>query len=82
MSASKLPGGDRHLGDRVLAPWEPGILHAGTIEVLDDSLALIQFDNGNQGWVRVSQTFDMQLEPGQTVIRRRGAKPLFFFAQV
>src|SRR5262249_35686940 len=43
-------------GDRVLAPWEPMFLYAGTITRITydedkGDQALIEFDDGDDGWV-------------------------------
>src|SRR5438067_1083380 len=38
-------------GDRVLAPWEPTFLYVGTIAKIEDQQALIEFDDGDSGWV-------------------------------
>src|SRR5947209_19701088 len=50
------PGQGRwKVGARVLAPWEPMFLYVGTIREIDKIKALIQFDDGDAGWVYVEQ---------------------------
>jgi hypothetical protein len=74
-------------GDDVLAPWEPMFLYPGTIaqikidEARGDQ-ALIDFDDGGQGWVFVYSLCPLEIIPGQEVHcrRRRGAQ--YFPAEV
>ncbi|MBI3823467.1 MAG: hypothetical protein HY289_12430 [Planctomycetes bacterium] len=65
-----------NVGDDVLAPWEPMYLYAGTIkQLLPDEArgdqALIDFDDGGEGWVFVYSLVPLEYHPGQTVECRR-----------
>lgn len=52
-------------GDRVLAPWEPFFLYPATIQRIDANagIALIEYDDGDTGPVRLSelQPFDIEV---------------------
>ena len=68
-------------GDDVLAPWEPFFLYPGTIaEIKIDEArgdqALIQFDDGGEGWVFVYSLCPLEIKPDQEVQcrRRKGAE--------
>src|SRR4051812_25748188 len=52
-------------GDRVLAPWEPDLLYAGRVAQLQDDQALIQFDDGDAGWVLLHQIRPLAVERRQ-----------------
>jgi hypothetical protein len=69
-------------GDRVLAPWEPTYLYAGTVEQLAAGRALIQFDDGDSGWVDLELVQPLTLRPGQKVMSRRRMGPHFFPGEV
>lgn len=74
-------------GDRVLAPWEPMFLYSGTIKQikLDDArgdLALVEFDDGDDGWVQVYSLCPIEVMAGQKVFSRRRMGPHFFAAEV
>ena len=47
------------VGDRVLAPWEPQFLYVGRVAQLQGNEALIEFEDGDAGWVQL----DPQQEP-------------------
>lgn len=65
------------LGDRVLAPWEPMFCYVGTIQEIDKQKALIQFDDGDAGWVDADQLRLVSVTRGQKVSSRRKMGPLF-----
>lgn len=69
-------------GDRVLAPWEPTFLYAGTIARAAAGRALIEFDDGDSGWVELALVQPLQLAPGQRVMSRRRMGPHFFPGEV
>ncbi|MBI1830942.1 MAG: hypothetical protein HYR84_05760 [Planctomycetes bacterium] len=63
-------------GDRVLAPWEPTFLYAGVIRQIqiDDARgdqALIEFDDGGEGWVFVYSLCPFEFKVGQQAQLRR-----------
>lgn len=70
------------VGERVLAPWEPMFLYAGTIQEIDARRALIQFDDGDAGWVLVEQVRPLSVRPGQQVFSRRNMGPTFFACEI
>jgi hypothetical protein len=59
------------VGDRVLAPWEPDCLYIGTVAQVEGQQALIDFDDGDSGWVLVSQVRAIAVRQGQKVTARR-----------
>jgi hypothetical protein len=74
-------------GDRVLAPWEPMFLYAGTIEQIkvDDARgdqALIDFDDGGAGWVFVYSICPREITTGQRVHCRRGNGPQYYPCEI
>jgi hypothetical protein len=69
-------------GDRVLAPWEPTYLYAGTIEKIEAARALIEFDDGDSGWVKLIHVQPLQLKRGQEVLCRRRMGPHFLPAEI
>lgn len=74
-------------GDRVLAPWEPMFLYAGTIKQIriDDASgdkALIEFDDGDAGWVYMFSLCTLQVRRGQRILCRRRMGPTFGAAEV
>lgn len=69
-------------GDRVLAPWEPTYLYAGTLEQVTERRALIQFDDGDSGWVDLANLQPLILKPGQRVHSRRKMGPYFFPGEI
>jgi hypothetical protein len=70
------------MGDRVLAPWEPTFLYAGTLDPVHAARALIQFDDGDCGWVDLAHLRPLTLRPGQRVMSRRRMGPHFFPDQI
>lgn len=69
-------------GDRVLAPWEPVFLYAGTIKQIkideaQGDQALIQFDDGDAGWVFLFSLCPLEVKNGQKVLSRRNMGPHF-----
>ncbi|MGC4002388.1 MAG: hypothetical protein QM811_04270 [Pirellulales bacterium] len=67
-----------HVGDRVLAQWEPGFLYAGSIEEIADDRALVRFDDGDVGWVDYAAIRSVALRIGDRVMSRRDMGPTFF----
>lgn len=55
------------VGDWVLAPWEPNHLYAGTVSELKGNAALIEFDDGDVGWVALDRLQKLAIERGQKV---------------
>ncbi len=77
------PGKGRwKVGDRVLAPWEPMFLYAGAIQEIDKIKALIQFDDGDAGWVYVEQIRELAVRRGQNVLSRRKIGALFYPGEI
>lgn len=79
-SASTPPPTCWSVGDDVLAPWEPSRLYAGTIKEIkiDDARgdqALIDFDDGGEGWVFLYSLCPLQYQRGQKVECRRNNGP-------
>jgi hypothetical protein len=70
------------VGDRVLAPWEPMFCYVGTIQEINKHKAMIQFDDGDAGWVAVDQLRSLSVECGQKVSSRRKMGPLFFPGEI
>lgn len=64
---------DLHIGDRVLAQWEPGFLYVGVIEELGDELALVSFADGDAGWISFHCIQPFALDRGQDVLSRQPA---------
>jgi hypothetical protein len=63
-------------GDDVLAPWEPNALYPGVIkEILRDDAkgdqALIEYDDGGEGWVFLYSLCPFEFKAGQQVFVRR-----------
>jgi hypothetical protein len=69
-------------GDRVLAPWEPMFLYVGTIKSIEGIRALIEFDDGDSGWVYVEDIRKVSVELGQRVLSRRKMGALFYPGEV
>jgi len=70
------------IGDRVLAPWEPTFLYAGTLQEISGPNALIQFDDGDSGWVALARVLPLALRAGQPVMSRRRMGPRFFPGEI
>jgi hypothetical protein len=79
-SLDSRPGWKR--GDRVLAPWEPVFLYAGTIEKVEEGRALIEFDDGDSGWIEVRHVQPLRYKPGQKLLSRKRMGPHFFPAEI
>jgi hypothetical protein len=69
-------------GDRVLAPWEPTFIYAGTIDQVEAARALIRFDDGDSGWVELAHVQPLELEAGNRVMSRRRMGPNFFPGEI
>src|SRR4051812_11571402 len=70
------------VGDRVLAPWEPTFLYAGTVSELAAGRVLVRFDDGDSGWVELALVRPLALTVGQRVMSRRRMGPHFFPGQL
>src|SRR5437773_959290 len=69
-------------GDAVLAPWEPFFLYPGTIKEIkiDEARgdqALIDFDDGGQGWVFLYSLCPLEFKEGQKIHCRRSSGALY-----
>ncbi len=80
-AAPRAPSGWR-VGDRVLAPWEPQFLYAGRVAQLDGNRALIQFDDGDAGWVVAEQILPLTIPKGQKVLSRKRMGQAFFPGEI
>src|SRR6516165_1890300 len=69
-------------GDRVLAPWEPTFVYAGTVDQVSAGRALINFDDGDAGWVDLAHVQPLALERGCRVMSRRRMGPNFFPGEI
>jgi len=69
-------------GDRVLAPWEPTYLYAGTISKLAGDQAMIKFDDGDSGWVDVAAMRPLAFKRGQKVMCRRRTGPNYYMGEI
>jgi len=74
--------GDWREGDRVFAPWEPIFLYAGVILRIEFGEALINFDDGDEGWVKVARLQRLHLSSGQKVHCRERSRMTYFPATV
>jgi hypothetical protein len=63
------------VGDRVLAPWEPQFLYAGRIARIEQARALIEFDDGDAGWVLIERIAELTIERDQEVLSRKRMGP-------
>src|SRR5262245_40276305 len=75
-------GSSWEVGDRVLAPWEPQLLYAGTLREVRDGEARVAFDDGDSGWVPTAELRELHLEIGQDVTCRKEMGPLFYPATI
>ncbi|MBI1830943.1 MAG: hypothetical protein HYR84_05765 [Planctomycetes bacterium] len=66
------------VGDRVLARWEPMYMYAGRITKITDDQAMIEFDDGDSGWVNLNEMIPLALSVGMRVMSRRSMGPHFF----
>jgi hypothetical protein len=69
-------------GDRVLAPWEPTFVYAGTVDQVDEGRALVRFDDGDTGWVDLAHLQALELARGCRVMSRRRMGPNFFPGEI
>jgi predicted Zn finger-like uncharacterized protein len=70
------------VGERVLAPWEPEFLYAGRVAKVEGGRVLIEFEDGDAGWVRPDQVRPLAVRPGQKVLSRRRMGPTFFPGEI
>jgi hypothetical protein len=70
------------IGDRVLAPWEPDFLYVGRVAQLKGKEALIEFEDGDAGWVMLDQIRPLVVKQGQKVLSRRKMGPHFFPGEI
>jgi hypothetical protein len=70
------------VGDRVLAPWEPNFLYVGKIAQLDGGQALIEFEDGDAGWVQLDQIRTLALARHLKVLCRQRMGPTFAPAEI
>lgn len=70
------------VGDRVLAPWEPTFLYVGRIAQFDNQRALIEFEDGDAGWVELSRLQPLSVQRGQKVWSRRKMGAGFHAAEI
>jgi hypothetical protein len=66
----------------VLAPWEPDCLYAGRVTEIRDNQALIQFDDGDAGWVVPDRVRPLAVRQGQRVLSRRRMGLSFFPGEI
>ena len=64
-------------GDRVLAPWEPHFLYVGKIAQIEGPQILVEFEDGDAGWVLMDQLRPLIVQRGQKVFCRRKMGPVF-----
>ncbi|MGF1578346.1 MAG: hypothetical protein ACFCD0_03165 [Gemmataceae bacterium] len=57
-------------GDRVWAPWTSDVLFVGTVYDIREEEILIDFDNGEQGWVLPNQLIPFEKPIGLRVLGR------------
>ncbi|MSQ94848.1 MAG: hypothetical protein EXR98_09870 [Gemmataceae bacterium] len=70
------------IGDRVLAPWEPMFCYVGTIQEINKLNVMIQFDDGDAGWVAIDQLRAVSVERGQKMSSRRKMGALFYPGEI
>lgn len=73
---------DWSVGDRVLAPWEPHFLYAGTVAEIRADEAHIDFDDGDSGWVPLGELRELHLEIDQFVMCRKQMGAMFYPATI
>jgi hypothetical protein len=71
-----------HVGDRVLAPWEPVFLYVGTIVEMDETRARVEFEDGDSGWVLCEQLRPFALPLRQKLLARKPRQFFYFPAEV
>jgi hypothetical protein len=57
-------------GDRVWAPWQNGVLFAGSVDKVQGKEAHIHFDDGDAGWVQHEQVLPLEIPIGLPVMGR------------
>src|SRR5437868_1221937 len=62
---------DWRAGDRVLAPWEPDFVYAGRIAEIKQEEALVEFEDGDAGWVSLHEVRPVAVRRGQKVMCRK-----------
>lgn len=71
------------IGDRVLAPWEPDFLYPGTVVYVGKRGLVIEYDDGDEGYVPESTLRPLQIEPGSQVqVRRDPGVNRYYWAEV
>lgn len=75
------PAGWR-VGARVLAPWEPVCMYAGSIKQIQGGEALIDFDDGDSGWVLLQHLQALTVPMHGKLLCRRRMGPMFAWAEV
>jgi hypothetical protein len=70
------------VGDRVLAPWEPQFLYVGRIAQIKGKQILVEFEDGDAGWVLVNQLRKLVVKRRQKVLFRRKMGPQFFPGEI
>jgi hypothetical protein len=71
------------LGDRVLAPWEPDFLYPGTVVFVGKRGLVIEYDDGDEGYVPESTLRPLQIQVGSQVqVRRDPDVNRYYWAEV
>jgi hypothetical protein len=82
-SPAPLPARPRWaVGDRVLAPWEPNFLYVGRVAGVGANQALIEFEDGDAGWVLLDSIRPLAVQRGQWVLSRRKMGPQFYPGEI
>lgn len=76
------PASRWHVGDRVLAPWEPQFLYAGTLREVRNDEAHVAFDDGDSGWVPLAELQELHVTVDQFVLCRKEMGQLFYPATI
>ncbi len=70
-------------GDRVLAPWEPDFLYPGTVVYVGKRGLVIEYDDGDEGYVPESTLRPLQIQVGSQVqVRRDPDVNRYYWAEV
>jgi WD40 repeat protein len=70
----------RTVGERVWAPWPimgMFFLFSGSIRSLRDCDYLVEFDDGDWGWISLDLAIDFAVKPGTSVLARRATSDNF-----
>jgi hypothetical protein len=70
------------VGDRVLAPWEPNFLYVGRVAGVGADQALVEFEDGDAGWVLLDSIRPLAVQRGQWVLSRRQMGPQFYPGEI